>query len=64
MVLPLVVIGEVEKYTENTTARGHFTDRLRDDFSRHFYRSISDSVEWAYCHIFDEPYELGEKLGG
>ena len=64
MVLPLVIIGEVEKYTENITARGHFTDRLRDDFSRYFYGSISDSVEWAYHDIFDEPSELGEKLGG
>ena len=60
MVIPLVVIGEVEKYTENTTARGHSTDRLRD----YFYSPISDSVEWAYHDIFGEPSELGEKLGG
>ena len=64
MVIPLVVIGEVEKYTENTTARGHFTDRLRDDFSRYFYRSISDSVAWAYQDIFGGSYKLGKELGG
>ena len=64
MVLPLVVLGEVEKYTENTTARGHFTDRLRDDFSRYFYRSISNSVARAYQDIFGGSYELGERLGG
>ena len=60
MVLPLVVLEEVEKYTENTTARGHSTDRLRD----YFYSPISDSVKWAYRDIFNEPSELGETLGG
>ena len=60
MVLPLVVIGEVEKYTENTTARGHFTDRLKD----FYYGSISNSVARAYQYIFGGSYELGEKLGG
>ena len=64
MVLPLVVIGEVEKYTENTTARGHFTDRLRDDFYRSVYRSISGSVARAYQDLFGGSYELGERLGG
>ena len=61
MVLPLVVIGEVGKYTENTTARGHFTDRLKDFY---YYGSMSDSVEWAYHRIFGEPSELGKKLEG
>ena len=60
MVIPLVVIGEVEKYTENTTARGHSTDRLSD----YFYSPISVSVEWAYQDIFGEPSELGKRLGG
>ena len=64
MVLPLVVLGEVEKYTENTTARGHFTDILRDDLSRYFYGSISYCVAMAYHYILGEPSELGKKLGG
>ena len=62
MVLSLVVLGEVEKYTEYTRAtRGHFTDRLKDFY---YYRSISDSVAWAYQDIFGEPSELGKRLGG
>ena len=61
MVLPLVVIGEIEKYTENTTARGHFTDRL-EDFNH--YGPISDSVKRAYHDILGEPSELGMSLGG
>ena len=56
MVLPLVVIGEVEQYTENITARGHFTDRLKDFY---YYGFISKSVEKAYYEIFGEPSELG-----
>ena len=64
MVIPLVVLREVEKYTENTTARGHFTDRLRDDLDICFYSPISDSVAMAYRDIFGEPYELGKRLGG
>ena len=62
MVLPLVVIGEVEKYTENTTARGHFTDRIENYYYR--YGSISGSVAMAYCDIFGGSHELGKRLGG
>ena len=64
MVLPLVVIGEVEKFTENTTARGHFTDRIENYHYGYLFESISDCVARAYHDIFGEPSELGEKLGG
>ena len=64
MVLPLVVIGEVEKYTENTTARGHFTDRIKNVSSRYVYGSISDSVAMAYQDMFGGSYVLGKRLGG
>ena len=64
MVLPLVLMGEVGKYTENTTARGHFTDRLEDYYYGYFYGSISGSVARAYQDIFGGSYDLGEKLGG
>ena len=64
MVLPLVVIGEVDNYTENTIARGHSTDRLKDYYPRYFFGSISDSVAIAYQDILDGSYELGKRLGG
>ena len=64
MVIPLVVLREVEKYTENTTARGHFTDRLEDYYYRYFYGPISYCVASAYQDILDGSYELGKRLGG